>query len=93
MLGYKVSSNEFDYDFIWVGIWDIYVIDLRNLKWCMSDWYALYVNDMCCFWLMKACINLIPYIWGNVWNVVYWYIKCEKPTNRDPLASLMVYFT
>ena len=28
--------------FIWVWICDIYVIDLRNLKWCMSDWDVVF---------------------------------------------------
>jgi len=56
----------------------------------MSDWYALYVNDMCFMCLMNVCMNLMSYIQGNVWDIVFWYIKYEKPTIRDPLASWMI---
>jgi len=57
----------------------------------MSDWYTLYMNDMCCMWMMKACMNLMSYKLDNVWDVVDWYIRYEKPIfNRDHLTSLLI---
>ena len=48
------------------------------------EWYVLYTNDV-------NSMKLMSYIWDNVWVVVWWYVKYEKPMfNGDPLASLMI---
>ena len=50
----------------------------------MIEWYVLYMN-------YENCMKLMSYIWDNVWVVIWWYIKYEKPMfNGDPMTSLMI---
>jgi len=52
----------------------------------MSDWYALYANDM--YVNDESMYELDPI--HNEWDVVYWSIKYVNPCfNIDHLALLM----